>query len=172
MILLSFRHIPVAIPFAVWPSASTDNPLWCSRSDHPTSSNHLGARNPFFGEAALSAFSTRMASSTKSRSWLLHSWMHFQSISHRLGMVSSSQSNNKEPYAILRFPITLLTSEMLIPSRLAISDRLIPPRNGPLPYIFLIISIGTLSAPFQKVADRRVSEFIVDAPYSGPVIDG
>jgi len=30
--------------------------------------DHLGARKPLFGEAALSAFSTRMASSTKSKS--------------------------------------------------------------------------------------------------------
>ena len=66
--------------------------------------DHLGARKPLFGEAALSAFSTRMASSTKSRSWLLHSWMHFQSISHRLGMVSSSQSNNKEPSLAVEGP--------------------------------------------------------------------
>ena len=66
---------------------------------------------------------------------------------------------------IRRFPITLLTSEMLMPRRLAISDRLIPPRNGPLPYIFLMTSVGTSSAPFQKVADRRVSAFIIDTPY-------
>jgi len=63
------------------------------------------------------------------------------------------------------FPITRLTSEILMPNLLAISDRLMPPRNGPLPYIFLIISIGTSSAPFQKVADRRVSAFIIDTPY-------
>ena len=30
--------------------------------------DHLGDRKPLFGEAALSAFSTRMASSTKSKS--------------------------------------------------------------------------------------------------------
>ena len=67
-----------------------------------------------------------------------------------------------DDHHIRLFPITRLTSEMVMLNRLAISDRLMPPRNGPAPYIFLIMSTGTSSAPFQKAADRRVSAFMVD----------